>query len=363
MSVMYFVPAPAFILPHDRNDGPTIRMTSRTRSIVKYGLSAVLAIGFLFVAFRDTDFEKLRVTLLAADYWWMAVFLGVLMVSHALRALRWRYLLDPIKPKISFRNLFSGVMIGYFVNNLLPRAGELVRPYTIGKLESISKGAALGTIVVERILDTAAFLFLVIMLPVLYDGPLLQAFPWLNRAGTIISFVTFGMLLVAVVLMARRDWTDAITKRLFRFLPQGLAARLDRGVHSFLDGFLFVKRPGSFLSILILSVLVWLLYGVMTYYAFISFGLSDLGFSAAIVLLAISSIGIAIPTPGATGGYHWFAAQTLVRLFHVPNEVALGYATVTHAVGFVGVTVVGLYFFMRDHITLRDAMDKQPAGE
>jgi uncharacterized protein (TIRG00374 family) len=139
-----------------------------------------------------------------------------------------------------------------------------------------------------------------------------------------------------------------------------LAAKVNKIAHSFLDGFLFVKRPESFAAILVLSVLVWFLYIVMTYLAFFSFGLENqLGFGAAIVVLAISSIGVAIPTPGATGGYHWFAAQTLTGLFHVSYEVALSYATVTHAVGFVGITVVGLYFFLRDNVNIKDAMDKR----
>jgi hypothetical protein len=337
-------------------------MTSRTRSLLKYCVSGLLTTVFLYVAFRGTDFEKLYSTLLAANYWWMLATLGCVMMSHAFRAWRWRYFLDPIKPNISFRNLFSGVMIGYFINNMLPRAGELVRPYSIGKLESIPKSAALGTIVVERIMDTVSFLILVVIIPLVYDGPLLQAFPWLNRAGTIISVVTFGFLLFVIILMVRRDWTDAIFTKVSGLFSPTVASKLDKVIHSFLDGFLFVKRPRNFFSILLLSVVVWSLYILMTYFAFFSFGLRELGFGAAIVVLAISSIGIAIPTPGATGGYHWFAAQTLIRLFSVSNEVALSYATVTHAVGFIGVTVVGLYFFLHDHINIKDAMKKPAEG-
>jgi uncharacterized protein (TIRG00374 family) len=334
-------------------------MTLRPRGLLKYVLTAMLTVTLLYFAFRNTDLDKLYTSIRGANYWWMLSMFAFLMVSHLIRAWRWRYLLNPLKPDIEFRNLFSGVMIGYFVNNVLPRAGELVRPYTIGKLESIPKSAALGTIVVERIMDTFSFLVLIIIIPLVYDGPLVEAFPWLQRAGIMISLVTIGFLIVAVVLMARRDWTGALLKRMTGFMSPSVAMKFDSIFNSFLDGFLFVKRPGSFLAILILSVFIWLLYIVMTYVAFFSFGLeSQLGFGAAIVVLAISSIGVAIPTPGATGGYHWFAAQTLVRLFHVSNEVALSYATVTHAVGFVGVTIVGLSYFLSDHINIKEAMDK-----
>lgn len=334
-------------------------MTLRTKQFLKYSASTLLTAGFLYFAFRGTDFAQLYASIAGANYWWMAASLVCLMVSHVFRSLRWRYLLDPIKPNISLRNLFSGVMIGYFVNNVLPRAGELVRPYTIGRLESVPKGAALGTIVVERIMDTVSFLILVVIIPLVYNGPLAQAFPWLRQAGAIIMLVTFCFLAIALVLMLRRDWTDAILRKTTGLLSPHLAQRVDRSIHSFLDGFLFVKRPRSFFAILVLSILVWFLYIAMTYLAFFSFGLdTQLGFGAAIVVLAISSIGIAIPTPGATGGYHWFAAQTLIRLFHVSNPVALSYATVTHAVGYVCVTIIGLYYFLRDHVNITEAMNK-----
>lgn len=337
-------------------------MTQRSRNLLKYLLSVLLTVGLLYVTFRDRDFGEIWLAIRGANYWWMLAMFLCMMVSHMFRAWRWRYFLDPIKPGISFRNLFSGVMVGYFINNILPRAGELVRPYTIGKLESIPKSAALGTIVVERIMDTFSFLILVAIIPFVYDGPLVEAFPWLQRAGIMISVGTFGFLIVVLVLMVRRDWTDALLKRGTAFLSPMFAMKFDKVFHSFLDGFLFVRRPGNFLTILVLSVLVWFLYIVMTYAAFFSFGLQNqLGVGAAVVVLAISSIGIAIPTPGATGGYHWFAAQTLVRLYHVSNGVALSYATVTHAVGFVGITIIGLYYFMHDHINIKDAMNK-PAG-
>jgi uncharacterized protein (TIRG00374 family) len=160
--------------------------------------------------------------------------------------------------------------------------------------------------------------------------------------------VTAGGLLFLVVMMMRRDWTDRFVLRpLGSLLPSRLRGRLDMQVHAFLDGFLFLKDPASFAVIFIGSVLVWFLYILMTYVAFFAFDLGALGMRAAVVVLTISSIGVAIPTPGGTGSYHAFTSQTLIRLFGVDQSRALGYATLTHAVGFIGVTVVGLYYFAR----------------
>jgi len=299
-----------------------------------------------------------------ADYWWILLSFVILMISHIIRAWRWRYLLEPIKPAIGLRNLFSAVMIGYLFNNILPRAGELARPYVIGREESISKSAAFGTIVVERIMDTASFLFLVLIIPFVYDGPLRESFPWLTEAGVIISLGTGGVLVLLIVMMLRRDWTDRLLRIVGRLVPKSFEKRVEGFVHSFLDGLLFVKRPGRFLIIGISSIIIWALYVLMVYTAFFAFHLEDrLGIGSAVVLQAISSIGVAIPTPGSTGSYHAFAAQTLTKLFSVDGAVALSYATVTHAAGFVGTTIIGLVYFFRDNITLSAAVGKSDSEE
>ena len=160
----------------------------------------------------------------------------------------------------------------------------------------------------------------------------------------------------------RRDWTDVIVRRIERLLPARISTRLDGWAHSFLDGFLFLSRPGRFVIITVLSILIWLLYILMMYFAFFAFGIQHLGIAGALVVQAISSIGMALPTPGGTGTYHAFTSQTLTRLYGVDATLSLSYATVTHAVGFIGVTIVGLYYFLHDHIKVGEAVLGEPRG-
>lgn len=327
------------------------------RRWLQYTVSAVLTLLFLYFAFRGTNPSELAAALAGADYWWILANFLALMSSHLLRALRWRYMLFPLKPDIGLRNLFSALMIGYMLNNVLPRAGELGRPYVIGRLERISAGGAFGTIVVERIMDMVSFLILVASLPFLYRGPLRESFPWLTQSGVILAAIILPATAVIVLLMWRRDLADALLVRLTRILPRGAGSRVERLTHSFLDGFSFLKTPRHFSVIGVLSVLIWGLYAVMTWCGLRAFGLDDeLGLAGAVVVLAISSIGVAIPTPGSTGTYHAFASQTLIALFGVANATALSFATLTHAVGFVSSTLFGLYYFVTDRITLGDAI-------
>lgn len=334
------------------------------KTTVKYLLSVLTMILFLYFAFKGTDFSELWKTLSNANYWWALAMFPVLMLSHVFRAWRWKYLLHPIKRNIKYRNLFSSMVVGYMMNNVLPRAGELVRPYAIGKLENLSRSAAFGTVLMERIFDILSFMVVITLIPLVYTGPLTETFPWLEETGIWITTITFFFLALFVFLMLRRD----IVEKLLDLLTSRLSARttklVDHIAHSFLDGFLFFKEPKNYFMIAILSVIVWALYIVMLYLPFYAFGLTEqysLDLGAAMVVQAISSIGFMIPTPGATGPYHYFTIQTLTQLYGVEWELARGYATVTHAIGLVGVTLVGLYYFLKDNLKMTDVMKKENA--
>lgn len=337
-------------------------MTPRVKSTLKISFSIGLSLFFLYFAFRGTDFPKLATAMAEANYWYIVAMLPVLILSHMVRAWRWKYLLYPVKQNIRYRSLFSSLMVGYMVNNVLPRAGEIVRPYALAKLEGISRSTSFGTVLVERIFDIISFMSLIILIPLVYSGPLMQTFPWLEEAGVWLTSITFAFLFASIFLMLRRD----VVMRLLSFFTRRLSPRktklVEHIVHSFLDGFLFVKNARHYVIIAVLSIVVWGLYIIMMYIPFYAFGfttLYDLDLSSAMVVQAISSIGIVMPTPGATGPYHYFTIQTLTKLYGVNDELARSYATLTHAISFIGVTLTGLVYFVRDNLRISEVVKEE----
>lgn len=331
-------------------------MKSGTKSFIKYTFSTFLTLFFLYFAFKGTDFRTLKEELAKANYWWALGMIPPLLLSHIFRAWRWKYLLRPIKRDLKFRNLFSAMSVGYLVNNVLPKVGEIVRPYAVGKLEGISRTAAFGTLLVERIFDILSFLVLAGLIPLVYSGPLNQVFPWLEQTGLWIAAVTVVFVSVVGFLMVRRDIMMRFLNFFTRHLSPKRAEFVEKISHSFLDGFLFLKEPKHFFMIGILSVLVWGLYIIMIYLPFEAFGLvssAGLDLRSALVVQAISSIGYMAPTPGATGPYHYFTVQTLTKLYGVGDDAARSYAVVTHALGYLTTSIIGVYFLFRDklHVT------------
>lgn len=332
-------------------------MHPRLKTLLKYIFSIGLTLLFLYLAFKGTDFTSLSDILAHANYWWALAMIPPLMISNLFRAWRWEYLLRPVKRDLKFRNLFSAMMVGYMLNNVLPRAGEIARPYAIGKLEGISRSAAFGTVLVERIFDVLSFLIVLALVPVLYSGPLTQSFPWLEETGIWFTAVSLAFLALFTFLMMRRDIVIRLLNVFTRRLSQRRTRQVEHIAHSFLDGFLFLKEPKNYFMIGILSVLVWFFYIVMMYLPLYALGLPgrySLDFGSALVMQAISSIGFMIPTPGATGSYHYFVIQSMTKLYGVGDELARSYATLTHAIGYIATIVVGLYYFVRDKLHLAD---------
>lgn len=332
------------------------------KSTLKTLLSLLLMAVFLFFAFRGTDFGKLWETLTQANYWWALAMFPLLVLSHAVRAWRWGYFLHPVKKDLKYRNLFSSLIVGYMMNNVLPRAGEFVRPYAIGKLEGVSRSAAFGTVLIERIFDILSFMVLILLIPFLYNGPLTENFPWLQETGIWLTVVTLAFLGLFIYLMFRRDIVERFLKFITRKLSEKKAQLVEHIVHSFLDGFLFLKDPKNYLVMGFQTVVIWGLYVLMMYLPFYAFGMTttyNLDFASAFVVQAISSIGIVIPTPGATGPYHYFTIQTLTKLYNVNEDVARSYATITHAVGFIGITLLGAVYFFKDKLHMSEVMKSE----
>ena len=115
-----------------------------------------------------------------------------------------------------------------------------------------------------------------------------------------------------------------------------------------------------------LSGAIWGLYILMMYLPFYAFDLPalySLDLGSAVVLQAISSIGYLMPTPGATGPYHYFTIQSLTKLYGVNDELAASYAALTHAIGYIGVTIIGLFYFFRDRLHMSDVLKPEPGEE
>ena len=83
----------------------------------------------------------------------LALAVGAYWVAIGFRIVRWRLLLRSSNV-LSLWQVGQALIVGYAVNNVLPaRLGEIFRADFLGRRFGVARSAALGSIIVERLMD------------------------------------------------------------------------------------------------------------------------------------------------------------------------------------------------------------------
>lgn len=319
-------------------------------------LGILIALIFLVIFFRGTDFGTIGSVLQTTNYWFLVPALVLYFAGVFVRAIRWHFLLRSIK-QISYARLFQVTLIGYMANDLLPfRIGELVRAYVMGETEQISKASTLVTIVLERIFDGVTMLLFIgvasFFLPL--EG-------WIRSMLLLGSALFAAAVVVLVVAVGFRERFDHLIHRVMGRLPERWGAQGLKLIDSFFHGLSVLRTPlDSFLA-LGCSIVAWLLEAGM--YAVLALGFRiDLSFPVYVLTTAVANLVTIVPsTPGYVGVFD-AAVRYLLEFFGVPVNIAASYTILLHATLIVPVVIVGLVLMSRLGLTLGQ-LQKQSSSE
>jgi len=307
----------------------------------KFSLGLAISGLCLYLVFRKTDLAALRESLVAVRYPYLFISLIFILLFSYFRALRWKYLLDPLK-KISTRNLFEVVMIGYLANNILPaRIGEVVRAVVLGETEGISKIASLATIVMERILDVITLVIILII-----ASRFLPLGGGKNKIIIVATASVCFLSLFLILLKYRQKWLFKTSKKILEPISPKIALHAQESIHKFLEGLQVLKEGKHFIAISFLSAIIGLVLGGIYYFVAVAPGL--------LFLLSVVFLGTMIPSsPGFVGTFHYFCIQALFLLGIKDKNLALSYAIVVHLIQYIPESLLGLLFFWKKGFSLR----------
>lgn len=328
-------------------------MSGKAKKIIRFSILSGILIFFIYLAFKDVDFKLLFEELLKTKYIYaiIGMIVGTFGGSY-IRTIRWRYLLNPLKQDIKIKVLFPPVMIGYMMNALIPRGGEVVRPVLLAQKEGISKASTFGTIVVERIFDMLSMFVVFGFCLFFFRQKISEAFsPYdIELISLLSSIIILLFVLVVTIMLIYLEKTEYYVEKLTKkFLPERFQEKIHKIFISLINGFLFIKYPKYYFQIFITSVLIWIFYAISTYITFYAFDIK-LGFLDANLILVLMSFAMTLPLPGnSAGSYYLFVKTALVSIYGINAEVALGYAIVSHLLGFIGIIVSGFYYSIKEN--------------
>ena len=312
--------------------------------IISLGLTLLVSV---LIYFSVPDWKKVWELMLKGNPLFLFIGVTFTMIHMALRAWRWGILLVPIKSQISYDRLFSFTLIKYVINLIPPRAGEIVASVLLAKKEKISSFSVIGTSFLERVLDmitliiifgSSLLLFSEIHAPNSDRGQeILVAIKWF-----FFGFLAFlSVLGLLIFLLRQKSWPKIIPLKLKDFFL------------SFLEGFKIVQRGGNLFKASALSLAIWSCIALRDWFVVMAY-IDDFPLWGAFLIVVITVVGVAIPTPGGIGGFQLFMSFTLVHFFHQnlssqdPQSQAYAISNVAYICSMAPIILIGLVLLNRE---------------
>jgi len=329
----------------------------RIRVFIQYVL--ILGVTFFLLWFSlqgiqveegHNKWEYILNTWYSAKKGWLILMVVFFMVSNILRAERWRMLLFSAGHSTTLYKSFLSVMIGYLVNLVIPRGGEVSRCYNLYKLDKIPVEISFGTVVVERIIDVF-FLVIVLMLAFSVESEKLIDFIFSLPIQPLVGKNKILMLLGVLIVIGIITGLAIIVLR----RNQKLNDRVRKIWSGFKAGLVSVSKVENKSLFVFHSVGIWVLYFLMSYAVIQSFDeTSFLGIGAVLSIFAIGTIAMAVPLPGGTGSYHVLIPAGLVTLYQLPKANAVSFTFVFHAWQTLIIIIGGLIALILSWLLLKN---------
>lgn len=331
-------------------------MSSQLKAILQYlfifGITVLLVVFSLQgiqVSEGENKWDFLLRTWQSADKMWLLLMAAIAMFSHVLRAERWCMLMATPEHRVKFTDSFVSLMVGYLVNLVVPRGGEVSRCYNLYKLDKTPVERSFGTVVVERLVDVVCLLLLIGFAFVIESTKLfafIETLPFSKSSGNS-RFITASLVIASVIIIyfvAR--WIIRRNSKVNEFLT--------RKWIGFKEGLLSVTRLENKSLFILYSVGIWSLYFLMSYTVIKAFPETNhLGFSAVTSLFAIGSIAMAAPLPGGTGSYHVLVPQGLVFLYGIAERDATAFTFIFHGYQTAIMIVAGAFSLIATSIIVK----------
>jgi len=292
-------------------------LNSRTKKIIKIIIPLLFGGGLIWYLFTIIPPKTLLEYFKNANYWWISLGLFFGILSHLSRAYRWKFMLEPMGYTPRFINSALAVLIGYFVNLAIPRAGEVSRASVMANYENIPFEKGFGTIVAERIADLIMmFLIIGVTLLIQFDFILQLVKEKLDPVKIIIG--------LAVCLIGGFFFYKYVRKS-----TKGVGLKIKKFIKSLVEGVTSIFRMKNKWPFIFHTVFIWAMY-VLMFWATIP-AIEGLQVPFGGILVGFIAGGFSIAATNGGIGLYPLAVAGAFTLFGVPEEPSTAFGSVMWA--------------------------------
>lgn len=318
-------------------------------------LLLLVTFGLLALFLRNVSLAEVARQIRGANLLLLTAGTFFTVVTYLVRAWRWQMLLAPIGAT-HFSTAFRTTIIGFTANFLLPaRVGEFLRPYLLARQEHLNPASAFATIVLERLIDLLTVLLLFGLFVVFFDrtmqtteGATYQA---VKTGGLTAAAAAVAGAAVFFVLAGHPERLARVVDRLVRVLPDRAGVFITHLARTFATGLAVMRQPVHLVRALVLSVPLWLSIAMGIWLVTRAFHIT-MPFPGSFLIVALLTVGVAVPTPGSVGAFHYAYRVGVTAFYGATNDQAVGAALVLHAISFIPVALLGVLFMVQDGLQL-----------
>ncbi len=327
-------------------------------TILQIAAGALITVAGLYIFFKEVKLVTLWQEVCRTPL--SIIIFAALMspISLFLRSIRLKLFLRSSN-KTPVKELFPQTVIGFMANNIFPaRLGEALRVFLLWKKSGFTLAESIGALVVERLIDTLFFMPF-IFIPIFFSENLQPHYYYAYLLlGGFVAACFCGFLYGRFPSFVKKigSWFTG-------FLPEKLRTKVQKigtEVISNLDWLFSIKKTAG---VFLLSFLILFCYAIMMW--LLGIDLQNFGALGGMFGVAFAAIGAAIPlAPGYVGTMHLLLLKGL-GIAGVAADRAGAIAILYHAIGYITVTSLGLYYFFSIRLSFQmfETIKKDLSGE
>ena len=296
------------------------------KKILSSGLFFVIGVTLFWLVYRDFNFRELTNSLKDIKFGWIIISISFGLLSHFIRALRWKMLVETMGYKPTIINLFLSVIILYFTNLIIPRGGEVSRCAVLTKYEKIPFAKLVGTVFFERITDLFAFLLILLILVIwqfnFFDTIMNYPDFKLDFSSIKVKILPAILVLILIAVLAFVLVRFKIFNKIFR--------KLKKLKSDFLDGIMVIKQMQEKPRYIIYTLLIFFFWIVMLFAVFFAYPPTNkLSFNVAVLTFAFGNLAYLLPIQAGIGAWHFIVINCLF-FFGIDKESGMIFALIAH---------------------------------
>lgn len=308
---------------------PSLTANPKKLPWLRIVVSIFLSLLGLWFVTRNVNTDDVRIALTRANGQFVLVGLAIIAITMAAKAWRWQLLLKSGNGSLRFRDLFWALSLGQLVNTAIPfvRLGELARIQDLGSRTNESRARALGTLVVEKVLD---LITLVLTLGLLL--PFLVIPDFVSQSGIVMAIAGTLALLALITVALKTDYALRMSKILIGPFPEPIKNRAYTIIVAGLEGLASLRSARVIFVLLLASAIIGVLSVLTPWVLFYALDI-PLGVVPAAAIHVVLLAGTLPPSTPAKVGVFEFLVAFMLRFFGVENSaIIFTYTIVYHLV-------------------------------